>query len=102
MLTDTTLIFNMFNICSEEVVRYGNVFGLSRYIRYCGKFNIYNIIFVDNGLGNCSKGFGYRTVFSIYLVRFKDYIVDLLKQFTNTYQFTHGFIHLDILRLRGT
>ena len=79
----------MFNICSEEVLRDGNMFGLSRYLRDCGKFKTCAVIFMENGLVNCSKGFGYCMIFIMYLGIFEDHRVDLLNQFTNTNQFTH-------------
>ena len=47
------------------MLRDGNVFGSNRYFRDCGKFKTFNVIFVDDGLGNFSKGFGDSTVFSM-------------------------------------
>ena len=81
----------------------GNVFGLRRYVRNCGKFKTYAVILMDNGLGGGGyKGFRDRTVLIMCLVRFDDYRVDLLKQFVNTNQFTHGFRQVNILGFRGT
>ena len=82
--------FKLFNICSEEVVRNGNVFGSRIYLRDCGKFKTCIVIFMEYGSGNCSKQFVNRTVFSMYLGIFDDYRVDFLKQFTDTNQFMHG------------
>ena len=76
--------FNLFNLCLEEVVRYGNVFGLRIYISDCVKFKTCDVILMDDGLGNCSKVFVDCMVFSMYLGIFEDYGVDLPKQFTNT------------------
>ena len=81
--------FKLFNTCLEEVVRDVNVFGLNIYLRDCGKFKTRAVIFMGNDLRNCSKVFGDRTVFSIYLGIFEDYRVELLKQFTNINQFMH-------------
>ena len=61
------------------MIRDGNVFDLRRYIRDCGNFKTCAVIFVGNGLGNCSKGFGNCTTFIMYLIIFEEYIVDLLK-----------------------
>ena len=55
------------------------MFGLRRYIRECGKFKTCTVIFMDDELGNCSKGFGDLIVFGMYLGTFDDYRVDLLK-----------------------
>ena len=54
------------------------------YLRDYVKFDTCTVIFMDNGLGGVYKGFGYRTVFGMYLVIFDDYRVGLLKQLTNT------------------
>ena len=48
---------------------------------------------MEYGLENCSKGFEDCMVFRMYLGRFENNIVELLKQFTNTNQFTHGCQH---------
>ena len=68
----------------------GNVFGLRIYPRDCGKLKTCAVIFIDDVLWNFSKGFGYCTVFSMYLIRNEDYRVDPLKQLTNINQFTCG------------
>ena len=80
----------LLNICLEEVVRDVNVFGLMICLRDCSKFKTYTAIFMDGGLGNFTKGFVDRTVFSMYLRLFVDYRVDLLNQFLNTNQFVCG------------
>ena len=59
-----------------------------RYLRYSGKFETWAFIFMNDGLGNCSKGYGDCKVLSMYVRRFEEYIVDLFKQFKNTNQFT--------------
>ena len=94
--------FNLFNICLKEVARNGNAFGSRRYVRECGNFKTWSIIFVENGLVNCSKSFGDCTVFGIYLRIFVEYIVDLLNQFTNTNQFMCVCRQGDILSFHGT
>ena len=84
------------------MVRDGNVFCLRIYLRYCGKFKACAVIFMDDGLGKFSKVFEDRTVFSMYLGRFEDYRVDLLKPFTNINQSTHGCGKGDIIGFHGT
>ena len=91
--------FKLFNIYSGELVRDGNVFGLRLFIRDCDRFKTCAVIFMDDRLGNFSKGFGYCVVFSMYLGIFDDYIVELLKQFTNTSQFIHGFRQGNIISI---
>ena len=87
----------MFNICFEDVVSNGNLFGLKIYLRYCDKFNRCNIILMDYGLGYCSKVFRYCTVYVMYLRIFDYFRVYLLKQFMNTNSFVFCCLQGDII-----
>ena len=63
---------------------------------------MYALIFMDNGLGNCPKGFRDRTLFCTYLGKFNDYRVNIPDQFTDTNQFMHGCLKGNILGFQGT
>ena len=94
--------FKLLDICLEEVVIGVNVLGLRRYLRYCVKFKTSAVIFVDDALGDCFKSSVDLTIFSMHLRSFDDYVVDLLKQFTDTNRVTHVCQQGDILGFGGT